>query len=414
METTSTVTASSSGIWQRIVLRMLRKMELGRLVLNLPNGQRVELGNGTQGVHAEVQVRDPDFFRRCVLFGDIGFGEAYVDGDWDTPDITGVIKWFLLNVDNAPTISGSNANAWAVNLLRLYNRVFHSQRMNTLRGSQQNISDHYDLNNDFFALFLDPSMTYSSAYFTRPGMSLEEAQYAKYKALCERVELKPTDHVLEIGTGWGGMAIYMAKNYGCDITTTTISNEQFVAAVERVREAGLEDKIHVLLQDYRQLEGQFDKIVSIEMIEAVGHKFLPQYFKQCGALLKKDGLIGLQAITCPDSRYDELRKGVDWIQKHIFPGSLLPSVAALNRAVNKTSDLSLINLEDMGLHYGRTLHHWFEAFNDNWHRISELGFDEAFRRKWNYYLCYCEAAFDMRNISVMQLVYSRPNNLSRA
>ena len=403
---------TSTSLWQKIILGMLQKMNKGYVELTLPSGETFAWGDGKYPIHAKVRINSNDFFKRCMLYGDVGFGECYVDGLWDTPDITKVISWFLLNVDDAPTISGSNVKLWVVNFLKTANKLSDATRANTKLGSKKNISVHYDLNNEFFSLFLDPTMTYSAAYFRNPDMSLEDAQYEKYKALAERVKLKSTDHVLEIGTGWGGNAIYMAKNYGCTVTTATISEEQYKLAVERVEKEGLSDKITVLLKDYRELEGTFDKIVSIEMLEAVGHKFLETYFEKCYSLLKKDGLLGIQVITCPDSRYENLKKGVDWIQKHIFPGSLLPSIGAINKAVNNTSDMTLVNLEDMGLHYGKTLRLWFDAFNDNWHRIKELGFDETFKRKWNYYLCYCEAAFNMRNINVMQMVYTRPNNLN--
>lgn len=403
---------TSSSLWQKIILGMLQKMEKGYIEMTLPSGETLAWGNGKNPLRAKITIHSNEFWKRCMLYGDVGFGECYVDGVWDTPDITKVISWFLLNVDDAPTISGSSIKLWVVNAMKFANKLSDATRANTRIGSKKNISAHYDLNNEFFSLFLDPTMTYSAAYFTNPEMSLEEAQYEKYKALAERVKLKSTDHVLEIGTGWGGNAIYMAKHYGCHVTTTTISEEQYKLATERVAKEGLSDKITVLLKDYRELEGSFDKIVSIEMLEAVGHKFLETYFAKCASLLKKDGMLGLQVITSPDSRYDSLRKGVDWIQKHIFPGSLLPSIGAINTAVNNTSDMTLVNLEDMGLHYGKTLHLWFQTFNENWHRIKELNFDETFKRKWNYYLCYCEAAFNMRNINVMQLVYTRPNNLS--
>ena len=403
---------TSTSLWQKIILGMLQKMEKGYIEMTLPSGETLAWGNGKYPLRAKITIRSNEFWKRCMLYGDVGFGECYVDGVWDTPDITKVISWFLLNVDDAPTISGSSIKLWVVNAMKFANKLSDATRANTRIGSKKNISAHYDLNNEFFSLFLDPTMTYSAAYFQNPEMSLEEAQYEKYKALAERVKLKSTDHVLEIGTGWGGNAIYMAKHYGCRVTTTTISEEQYKLATERVAKEGLTNKITVLLKDYRELEGSFDKIVSIEMLEAVGHKFLETYFAKCASLLKKDGMLGLQVITSPDSRYDSLRKGVDWIQKHIFPGSLLPSVGAINTAVNNTSDMTLVNLEDMGLHYGKTLQLWYQAFNDNWHRIKELNFDETFKRKWNYYLCYCEAAFNMRNINVMQLVYTRPNNLS--
>jgi cyclopropane-fatty-acyl-phospholipid synthase len=407
-----TPTLPSESIWQTIVLRMLRKMNKGSMRITLPNNEIIEFGEGAPSVHASMVIKDYDFFKRCVLYGDVGFGEAYVDGLWDTTDITKVISWFLVNIDNAPTISGSHVKTWLVNILKTANRISNLARINTESGSRKNISEHYDLSNEFFSLFLDRSLSYSSAYFKNQEMTLEEAQYEKYKALAERVRLKSSDHVLEIGTGWGANAIFMARNYGCRVTTTTISHEQYKLAVERVEKEGLKEKITVLLKDYRALEGTFDKIVSVEMLEAVGHKFLKTFFARCHALLKKEGLLGLQVITCPDSRYENLKNGVDWIQKHIFPGSLLPSIAAINYAVNKTGDMTLLELKDMGKDYGKTLRCWFELFNQNWPAIHQLGFDDTFRRKWNYYLCYCAAAFDMRNINVMQMVYARPNNLN--
>jgi cyclopropane-fatty-acyl-phospholipid synthase len=410
----STIAISAKrGFYEKAVLNMLSKMQLGTLNLTLPSGEQITLGNGEGGIVANAEIKNPDFFKRCVLYGDIGFGEAYVDGDWDTDNITNVIKWFLLNVDNAPTVSGSSSQSFVLNVLKIFNNIYHSKRENTLKGSKKNISAHYDLNNDFFASFLDSTMTYSGAYFNKEGITLQEAQLAKYDRLCKEMNLKPGDHVLEIGSGWGGNAIYMAKNYGCYVTSVTISEEQCKLAKERVEKEGLNDKVNIILQDYRYLQGQFDKIVSIEMLEAVGAKFYDAYFKKCNELLKKDGVLALQVITCPDSRFESLRTGVDWIQKHIFPGSLLPSVAAINRAINNTSDLTLVDLKDLGLDYGRTLNLWREQFNKNISDIKKLGFDDTFIRKWNYYFCYCEAAFDMRNINVMQMVYARPNNTKR-
>lgn len=388
-------------------------MDKGRLHLTLSDGEQITIGNGEGNIAASIRLNSDDFFKRIVLFGDIGFGEAYVDGLWDTDNIANVIKWALLNVENTPGSSGSKIRNAAFNLLQYANKLAHFARANTPEGSRKNISEHYDLNNDFFASFLDPTMTYSSAYFYRDGMSLQEGQLAKYDRLCRQLHLKPADHVLEIGSGWGGNAIYMAQNYGCRVTSITISKEQHRLAVERVKAAGLSDRVNIEIQDYRELSGQFDKIVSVEMLEAVGHKFLDGYFKKCHELLKKNGILALQVITSPDSRYYELRKGVDWIQKHIFPGSLLPSVAAINGAVNRTGDLTLVDLKDLGLDYAKTLKLWCDSFNNSLARVKLLGFDDRFIRKWNYYLCYCEAAFAMRNINVMQLVYARPNNTSR-
>jgi cyclopropane-fatty-acyl-phospholipid synthase len=388
-------------------------MDKGHLYLSLPDGQQITIGTGVGHITANININDAEFYKQVILFGDIGFGEAYVDGLWDTDNITNVIKWVLLNIDNAPGVSGSKTQTAALNLLKFFNKIAHYKKANSINGSRKNISAHYDLNNDFFASFLDPTMTYSGAYFYKDGLSLEEAQLAKYERLCRQLHLKPTDHVLEIGSGWGGNAIYMAKNYGCKVTSLTISAEQHKLANERVEAEGLSDKVSILMQDYRLMDGQFDKIVSVEMLEAVGHNYLDLYFKKCHDLLKKNGILAIQVITSPDSRYDSLRKGVDWIQKHIFPGSLLPSVAAINGAINRTGDLTMVDLKDLGLHYATTLKLWFDQFNANLATVRSLGFDDTFIRKWNYYLCYCEAAFDMCNINVMQLVYSRPNNIGR-
>lgn len=402
--------ASKPGFFEKIVLNQLLRMPLGTLNVTLPGGQQLCIGNGEGAITASVDIKDPAFYKRCVLYGDIGFGEAYVDGQWDTPDITAVIKWFLLNVDHTPGISGSSVRSVVHNLLKAVNKAYHSRRENSISGSRRNISAHYDLNNNFFALFLDPTMTYSSAYFKTNTMTLEEAQLAKYDRLCRKLNLKPGDHVLEIGSGWGGNAIYMAKQYGCKVTSLTISEEQCRLANERIARERLSDKVSVLLMDYRQMQGSFDKIVSIEMLEAVGAEFYTAYFKKCSDLLKKNGALALQVITCPDSRFESLKNGVDWIQKHIFPGSLLPSVGAINTAINEVCDLTLVDLKDMGLDYAHTLNIWHTAFNRNSADVKKLGFDDTFIRKWNYYLCYCEAAFAMRNINVMQMVYTRPNN----
>ncbi|MGQ0829640.1 MAG: class I SAM-dependent methyltransferase [Bacteroidota bacterium] len=408
---TITNIAAKPGFYEKVILDLLSKMQLGSLHLSLPNAQSLTIGNG-EGISATITIKDPDFFKHCLLYGDIGFGEAYVEGLWETDNISNVIKWFILNIDNAPSISGSKANSLFLKFLKFINYLFYSKRPNSIIGSQKNISEHYDLSNDFFSLFLDNSMTYSSAYYKKKEMNLEEAQMAKYERLCQQLKLISTDHVLEIGTGWGSNAIYIAKNYGCKVTSITISEEQYKLATERIQQEGLNDKVTVSLQDYRILNGTYDKIVSIEMLEAVGADYYETYFKKCSDLLKKDGLLAIQVITCPDSRFENLRSGVDWIQKHIFPGSLLPSVGAINKAINNTCDLSLIDLKDIGLDYAQTLKEWHAKFNSNIAEVKKLGFNDRFVRKWNYYLCYCEAAFAMRNINVMQMVYTRPNNIN--
>ncbi|MBC8045534.1 MAG: class I SAM-dependent methyltransferase [Fimbriimonadaceae bacterium] len=400
------------SFYKHTILKFLKPMQKGYLKITLADGSIMELGNILNELHADVQVHDDHFFRRAFLFGDIGFAEAYMAGEWGTSDLTKLLSWFLLNVENSPTLSGSRVQSLALNAFQFVNKLLHRNRKNSSGGSKKNIAKHYDLSNEFFSLFLDESMTYSSAYFNKPDLNLEEAQCEKYESLCQAAKLKPGDHVLEIGTGWGGFAIYAVKKYHCKITSVTISQQQFDFAVERIKKENLQDKIEVQLKDYRKIEGLYDKIISIEMIEAVGAKYLRTYFEKIHSVLKPDGVLAIQAIICPDSRFEELKNNVDFIQKHIFPGSLLPSIAAINRSVNETGDMFLFGLKDLGKSYAITLAQWKESFNNNLERIRLLGFDETFIRKWNYYFSYCEAAFNMRNINVVQMIYTRPNNLN--
>jgi cyclopropane-fatty-acyl-phospholipid synthase len=404
---------AKAGFYERIIISLFSKMQSGSLHITLPGGQQIKSGNGEGPVTATIEIKNRNFFKRCVLYGDIGFGESYVEGEWETDSIQNVVKWFLLNIENAPTLSGSTSDNFLINVLKFFNKIYHSKKTNTIGGSRKNISAHYDLSNAFFSLFLDPTMTYSSAYFKKEGMTLEQAQLAKYDRLCKQLHLKPEDHILEIGSGWGGNAIYIAKNYGCRVTSLTISEEQYKLANERIQKENLSDKVTVLLKDYRLMEGKFDKLVSIEMLEAVGAEYYTAYFKKCSNLLKKDGIFALQVITCPDPRFENLKNSVDWIQKHIFPGSLLPSVGAINKAINDACDLTLVDLKDIGLDYAHTLKIWQQEFKKNIEEVKKLGFDDYFIRKWDYYFSYCEAAFAMRNIHVMQLVYTRPNNTKR-
>jgi cyclopropane-fatty-acyl-phospholipid synthase len=420
---------SSGGLYQRLTLRALAQMPCGQLHLELPDGTIHRLGHRDRAhwhataraaaaraipETAAIQVRRPAFFEKCVLHGDIGFAEAFIDGDWDTPDLAAVIAWFVLNVDRSPTLSGSRAKALGVNLLRTANRLGHLWRPNSRRIAIRNIREHYDLSNDFFHLWLDPSMMYSCARWERPDFTLEEAQRAKNESLCRKLQLTAEDHVLEIGSGWGGWSLYAAQNFGCRVTTLTLSREQHDLARQRIAAAALSDRIEVRLQDYRDLPAgeQFDKLVSIEMLEAVGHRYLEDWCRVAARALKPDGLMALQFITCADARYDEIRRGVDFIQKHIFPGGLILSVNRLNDLLASTGGFVLHALEDMGQDYARTLRTWREEFNRSVAAVQALGFDERFLRKWNYYLAYCEAAFALRNVSVVQTVHTRPNNLS--
>lgn len=398
------------NMYQRLVHYVFCPMTQGQLTMTMPDGQRVVYGNGQGRVSADMTVHDEHFFKRCVLYGDVGFGESYVDGEWSSDDLTAVIEWMILNIDHHPTLMQDKKKRSMINWLKTLNNLKSVFRKNSRRGSRRNIYAHYDLGNDFYALFLDPSMTYSSAYFKYASQSLEEAQYAKYERLCEQIKLTEHDHVLEIGSGWGGFAIYAAKNYGCRVTTITISQEQFRFAQQRIQEEALDDRITIELKDYRDVTGQFDKIVSIEMLEAVGHEYYDVYFKQCHRLLKREGVLAVQVILSPDHRYDSFRENMDWIQKHIFPGSLLPSMSAIQQSIQRTGDLCLYDYKDLTMHYAKTLSLWCDRFNQHYDHIKALGPDDVFMRKWNYYWRYCEAAFKTRNISVAQIVFTRANN----
>jgi len=420
--------ASDCGpLCRRMVIRALRDMPRGRLRLELPEGGALEFGSPADAhattlplglsPSATLRVRRPAFFSKCVLSGDIGFAESYVDGDWDTPDLASLISWFILNVEHAPTLSGSvhhRGRSFFLNWLRLANRLGQLLRPNSRATARRNIAEHYDLSNEFFQLWLDPSMMYSSARWPShaPELPLEEAQREKNDALCRSLRLSPSDHVLEIGTGWGGFSIHAATTYGCRVTTLTISRRQYELARRRVHEAGLADRVEVRFEDYRDHPGAYDKIVSIEMMEALGHRYLPVYCDTLAARLKPDGLLALQFITCPDDRYEQMRRGVDFIQKHIFPGSLLLSLNRVNQELSRAGGFVLHRVEDFGQDYARTLRLWRDSFEEKREEVLALGgFDERFIRKWRYYLCYCEAAFAMRNISVVQTLHTRANNI---
>jgi cyclopropane-fatty-acyl-phospholipid synthase len=289
-------------------------------------------------------------------------------------------------------------------------KLFHWVNRNTHEGARRNIAAHYDLGNDFFSLWLDESMMYSSAIFERPDMSLHEAQQARLEHICQKLQLRPDDHVVEIGTGWGGFAMHAARNYGCRVTTTTISAEQYELAWQRVVDAGLHDRITLLLDDFRDLEGKYDKLVSIEMIEAIGHDLFVPYFRKCSELLKPDGAMLIQAITIADQQYEEYRKSVDFIQRYIFPGGHLPSLGVMTDAAARHTDMRLLGLEDIGLHYATTLNRWRENFIAQLDQVRRMGYPEPFIRMWEYYLCYCEGAFLERAISDVQVVFTKPHS----
>lgn len=406
---------SSGGLFRMPVLRTLRRFSVGRLDLGLPGGETIVLGDGSlERPSAQITVLDEEFFRRCALGGGVGLGESYVAGEWETGDIRAVIEWFILNLHADKKLQGSSQKFRFVGLLRLLDRVGHRLRHNCRTNSRRNIGEHYDLGNAFYKLWLDPTMTYSAARFSAPDMSLEDAQLAKYEALCAKLQLAATDHVLEIGCGWGGFGCHAARSFGCRVTAVTISQAQYHEARSRVREAGLEERVEVRLQDYRDIGGQFDKIASIEMLEAVGHRYHAAWAAKCHALLKPQGLLAVQMITVPDSEYAELRRGTDFIQKHVFPGSLLLSIGRMNSVLQNAGGFFLHELEDLGNGYARTLREWHRNFNAQLDAVRALGFSDCFIRKWNYYLKYCEAAFATRNISVVQAVYTRPCNAALA
>ncbi|MBM9546900.1 class I SAM-dependent methyltransferase [Leptospira sp. 201903074] len=403
-------------IYRKIFFKAMSSMKRGSLRMILPEGEQLVIGDPNSSFDpkfhsALIHVKNPVFFKKSVLYGDIGFSESYLTGDWDTDSIENVISWFILNVDDSPSLSGAKKKLFHLDLFNLGNKFLHFLRKNTLTGSKKNIVEHYDLGNQFYKLFLDPTMTYSSAYFESLDQTLEEAQTKKVDTLCQKLKLNPADHLLEIGSGWGFLSIHAAKNYGCRVTTVTLSEEQYVYAKARIEKEGLADKIEIRIQDYRKIEGQFTKIVSVEMLEAVGDAFYETFFQKCQELLTRDGIMALQVITCPDSRFTSFKNGIDFIQKHIFPGSLLPSIGRMNQAINRTGDMYLFHLEDMGLSYAKTLRIWLTSFEENLTEVRNQGYSETFIRKWRYYLAYCAAAFQMRNISVVQSVYVRPNNL---
>ena len=413
------------GFAERAVLASFAEMRRGHLRIELPGGTAHDFGSSADALArslplgipaaAQIRVRRAAFFKKCLLAGDIGFAESYIDGDWDTPDLTAVIAFFILNVDTAPTLSGSQrARGLALNFLRFANRLGHLLRPNSRTTAKRNISEHYDLSNDFFALMLDETMMYSCAKWPAAAspLPLADAQHEKNDALCRKLRLTPDDHVLEVGSGWGGWSLHAAKIYGCRVTTVTISQQQLAFAQKRIAAAGLAHLVEVKFCDYRDLAGSFDKIVSIEMMEAIGHRYLPGFCAMLHRCLKPDGLLALQFITCPDARYDEFRHGVDFIQKHIFPGSLLLSLNRVNDQLARAGGFVTHSVDDMGHDYVKTLRLWRENFHARLAAVRALGFDDRFIRKWDYYLAYCEAAFAMRNISVVQTVHTRANNIS--
>ncbi|WP_394243315.1 class I SAM-dependent methyltransferase [Vibrio astriarenae] len=382
----------------------LETLPVGRLTIverYFEQEQVTTLGNGA--LQATVIVNDGRFFSRMLKGGSIAAGEAYMDGWWDSPDLTSVMELMARNMTTLDSMERKSGL-----LTQVAYKLGHWLNRNTLTQSRKNIHAHYDLGNDLYELFLDTNMLYSSALYLNTVDSLEVAQINKMERLCQQLQLKNTDRVLEIGTGWGAMAIYMTQTYGCHVTTTTISEEQFEYANQQVERLGLQSKITLLKQDYRMLEGEFDKVVSIEMIEAVGKQFLSSYIEKCQSLLVKGGRFAVQAITIADQRYDSYSQNVDFIQKYIFPGGFLPSVSKLAETATKCSDFVIRDVFDIGLDYAKTLNQWHERFNEQEPSVKALGYDERFIRMWRYYLCYCEGGFKAKSISTVQMTFERP------
>ncbi|WDE08366.1 class I SAM-dependent methyltransferase [Thalassomonas viridans] len=355
-----------------------------------------------QAVTAKLVVHDLSLYRDLVLKGSIGAGEAYIDGKWSSPDLTAVIRIFARAQQMTDSLESSKS--W---FKRIQHALFHWGNRNTPDGSKKNIAAHYDLGNELYSRFLDPQMMYSCAIYPKPEASLSEAQYHKLETICRRLELKEEDHLLEIGTGWGGLAIYAAMYYGCKVTTTTISKEQYQYAREQIDKLGLGGQITLLQKDYRDLTGKYDKLVSIEMIEAVGYDYLESFFSQCEQRLKSGGKMLLQSITIADQRFDYYRNNVDFIQRYIFPGGFLPSITEIARRSQVHTNMVVEKIDDIGLHYAKTLGHWRERFLDSWLELTELGYDERFKRLWLYYFGYCEGAFLERAISTVHVVFRK-------
>jgi len=391
----------TNTIARKIFLKTLAGLRVGYLEVVCPEHTYC-FGQSHDPLHAVIAVHHERFFLRALLAGDVGMGEAYMDGDWSTPDLVAVVRLAVRNLDQ---LDGSNR--LLTSFRRLADFIEHRRRGNTQAGSRRNIAYHYDLGNDFYRLFLDRSLAYSCAYYESADDTLEQAQIRKFDRICRKLQLGPQDHVLEVGTGWGGFAAYAAETYGCRITTTTISQQQHDYAREVFSRSRAGDRIQLLLDDYRNLRGQYDKIVSIEMFEAVGYEHYDDYFGACDRLLEPDGSMLLQTITIKEAKFQQYRKQSDWIKKHIFPGAELASVIEIQRSLARTTRMQLFHMEDIGKHYSLTLFEWRRRFLEHLSEVSQLGFDDRFVRMWDYYLAYCEGAFRERYISDVQLLLSK-------
>ena len=388
-------------LYKKIIHQRLSQVKDAHIIIK--DGKSINKFGKPGNLSAKINILDTVFYKNIILGGTIGASESFIRGEWSSPNLTNVIRVLARNTEAQDKLE----NLFTL-LSQPFLKVMHKLNENSVRGSKKNISRHYDLSNDFFSLFLDKNMMYSSAIYKSRKTSLEDASTNKLDVICKKLNLKKTDHVIEIGTGWGGFAIYAAKNYGCKVTTTTISIEQYKFAKQKIKEAGLGKKIKVLLKDYRLLKGQYDKLVSIEMIEAVGYQFYDEYFKIIGQLLKNDGEALIQAITIKDQRYSKAIQSVDFIQKYIFPGSCIPSITAIQNSLTSSTDLVINDIRDIGHHYARTLADWRKRFLKNKQEIRKLGFDDKFLRMWLFYFAYCEGGFEEKVISDIHLHITKP------
>lgn len=395
---------------KRLIINRLSRLRHGRLVINAGD-ESLSFGDldDTFDVSVTLTVHDQRFFTDLAFGGTIGAGEAYMQGSWHCNSLTDLVRIIVRNRELLDSIDNSLSY-----LVAPVHKLYHMLRRNTLSGSRRNIQAHYDLGNELFKLFLDETLMYSSAIFPDASSTLYEASLTKLDRICQKIDLQPTDHVIEIGTGWGGFALYAAQHYGCRVTTTTISQAQYEHAKQRISAAGLDDRVEVIFSDYRELDGEYDKLVSIEMIEAIGYQNYDNYFEKCSELLKPEGLMLLQAITIADQQYEAARRSVDFIQRYIFPGSCIPSLSIMADSIRRSSDMRLYHLEDIGPHYARTLQLWRERFLDNVAQVRKLGYPSTFIRMWEFYLSYCEGGFVERALGDVQMLLIKPRNRTQA
>ena len=399
--------AQNPGVQARIGLFFFKKF-IGQwkqsiLELELPNGVIMQLGEGQD--YCKMQILRWDFFQKILWSGDVAFGESFVDGDWDSPDMVHLLSQFVINQKHA-----DDHNAAFSIIGSTFSWIKHKLNQNSMKGSKKNISFHYDLSNDLYKKFLDPKMQYSCAYWKSADESLDEAQINKMDAILEKMNIQEDMRVLEIGSGWGELAIRAVQKYNCSVTSVTLSKQQLKEAKHRAKKLGLQDQITFLYKDYRDLEGKYDRIMSVEMIEAVGHENLPVYFAKIESLLKANGIAVVQAITIPDFKYEQYRKTSDWIQQYIFPGAVCPSFSAISTAVAENTRLLIHDVHNIGFHYAQTLRVWRKKFLNQWYDIRQLGFDDRFKNTWLYYLMYCEAGFITRNLGTLQFTLTNTNN----